>query len=53
MLEPKGLFHLLEVLMAYDRFIETTAILVDGGFYRRRAYNLFGNKNARECAAYD
>ena len=25
--------------------IETTAILVDGGFYRRRAYNLFGDKS--------
>lgn len=43
MLETKGLF-LLEALMAYDCLAETTAILVDGGFYRRRAYNLFGDK---------
>ena len=37
--------------MAYDCFTETTAILVDGGFYRRRAYNLFGDKTPEDRAA--
>ena len=31
-------------------FQETTAILVDGAFYRRRAYNLFGDKNPKDRA---
>lgn len=33
-----------------DSFIETTAILVDGGFYRRRAFNLFGDKSPEQRA---
>ena len=37
--------------MAYDCFTETTAILVDGGFYRHRAYNLFGDKAPEDRAA--
>ena len=37
--------------MAYDCFTETTAILVDGGFYRRRAYNLFGDKAPEDRAS--
>ncbi len=37
--------------MACDCFIETTAILVDGGFYRRRACNLFGDKTPEERAS--
>lgn len=30
--------------------IEKTAILVDGTFYRRRAYYLFGNKTPEDRA---
>ncbi len=37
--------------MAHDCFTETTAILVDGGFYRRRAYNLFGDKSPEDRAS--
>ena len=33
-----------------DKRIETVAILVDGGFYRRRAYNLFGGKEPEDRA---
>ncbi len=39
--------------MVYDCFIETAAILVDGGFYRHRAYNRFGDKNPQDRAAYN
>jgi len=31
-------------------FSETTAILVDGAFYRRRSYYLFGEKNPKQRA---
>ncbi len=37
--------------MAFDCFTETTAVLVDGGFYRRRAYNLFGDKAPKDRAS--
>lgn len=37
--------------MLCDQFVETTAILVDGGFYRRRAYNLFGDKTPEDRAS--
>ena len=37
--------------MLCDQFVETTAILVDGGFYRRRAYNLFGDKTPMDRAS--
>lgn len=40
----------LGIFFTKENFMIRTAILVDGAFYRKRAYNLFGNKSPEERA---
>ena len=56
--EPGGFSYYLEVFMkedvgnsnVYHKFSVKTAILIDGGFYRKRAYYLWGDKTPKERA---
>ena len=53
MAQDQGFFEtrgIMETKMHNNYAVEKMAILVDGGFYRRRAFNLFGDKTPEDRA---